>query len=58
MAVTGDIAASDKEKKAQQARQSSFKQFQDKICKLPYRHQAQALRNAHKDVRMQMTKLY
>ena len=31
----------------EQARQSSFKQFQDKIRKLPYRHQAQALRNAH-----------
>lgn len=53
MAVTGDIAASDKEKKAQQARQSSFKQFQDKIRKLPYRHQAQALRNAQARERMQ-----
>ena len=46
MAVTGDIAASDKEKKAQQARQTTFKDFQQRISKLPSRHQAQAIRNA------------
>lgn len=46
MAVTGDIAASDKEKAAQKSRQSSFKELQDRIRKLPSRHQAQALRNA------------
>jgi len=46
MAVTGDIAASDKEKASQKSRQSSFKELQDRIRKLPSRHQAQALRNA------------
>jgi hypothetical protein len=57
MAVTGDIAASDKEKKAQQARQSSYADFmrqsQERISKLPSRHQAQALRNAQARQRMQ-----
>jgi len=46
MAVTGDIAASDKEKAVQKSRQSSFRELQDRIRKLPSRHQAQALRNA------------
>lgn len=53
MAVTGDIAASDKEKQAQQARQSSFADFQRRISRLPYRQQGMALRNAQARQRLQ-----